>query len=596
MNLPFPGANEPSNPSPVARSPQGQTSPGGGDAGQRGGREALRPGRFPLVELSIVLAIGLIGWAAYRLWESEPEISTDSREAAALRLGFQRAQELYRKSGESPEQARRESDLFWQEALHLASEYHSIADRLQKSTNFLQNFISPQTLRGGGDPARRKERLDTLETWLQRLKQRVDVESLDNRTKALQGQMARIETNSPATIKDLGTLIKEVDEAYDDYRSNYLALVAGGKTETKNPGLTGTPPTLAASRGAASDAVGQLGRLADQADQYDRAIQLFLKARTGSDINFQRQVLQPLFDAVSAADFARRGGHELALTKPGPHSVHQAVWVLGIALAALAALLGFDLYRRGVVLPLQLKLAQRETYLEQQKKLERLEEVAAGLAHEIRNPLTTISARLHMIRRRLEDDAAEDKNALVIMREIERVNQILGEFIQLTRPATPKLEVMSAGPLLEEIGEFLRPELERQGLKLKLECDLNGQGRFYADAQQLKQVLINLVQNAADSMHGQGSVTLRAQAARMNLKGRPDNVTVIEVEDTGPGIPPGVRQHLFEPFFSTKKGGTGLGLPISARIIDRHGGELDFDTEIGRGTVFRIVLPAYDRG
>ena len=580
----------PPSPAPAAK---GRPPSPAMEAGRRGLRQVIRALSLPLIELSIVLAILLIGWAGYRLWESEPEISGDSREAEELRMAFKRAHDLYRKSGESPEQARRESDLFWHEALRLANEYRGIADRLQKSTNFLQVLISPQALRSTGDAARRKERLDSLNTWIQIQTQLADVGGLENRSTELAAQMARADTNSSASIKDLGTLLKEVDAAYQDYRSNYLAL-ASGKPEVKNPGLAGSAPPVPQSRGAAAEALLQLSRLADQADRYDHAIQSFLKAKTRDEINFQRKVLQPLFDSVSASEFARRGGPEVVAVKPGPNSVRQVLWVLGIALAALTVLLVFDLYRRTVVVPLQLKLAQREAHSEQQKKLQRLEEVAASLAHEIRNPLTTISARLHVIRKKLEQGGVEDLSASVIMGEIERVDQILGEFIQLTRPATPKLEVMSAGPLLEEVGELLRPQLESQGHRLKLEGDLNGHGQFYGDAQQLKQVLINLVRNAAESMRSKGTVTLRADTRRMALKGRPENVVVLEVEDTGPGIPPELQQHLYEPFFSTKKGGTGLGLPISARIIDRHSGELDFDTEAGRGTVFRIVLPAFD--
>jgi two-component system NtrC family sensor kinase len=121
--------------------------------------------------------------------------------------------------------------------------------------------------------------------------------------------------------------------------------------------------------------------------------------------------------------------------------------------------------------------------------------------------------------------------------------------------------------------------------------------RFYGDQQQLKQVLINLVQNAAESMDrdGDGEVILRAREDKLPFKGSVSPVAIIEVEDNGPGIRPEVQSRLFEPFFSTKKDGTGLGLPISARIIDRHGGTLDFETEPERGTIFRIMLPGYEK-
>jgi nitrogen-specific signal transduction histidine kinase len=91
-----------------------------------------------------------------------------------------------------------------------------------------------------------------------------------------------------------------------------------------------------------------------------------------------------------------------------------------------------------------------------------------------------------------------------------------------------------------------------------------------------------------------GEIILRARDGTLPLKGTETKVVIIEVEDNGPGIRPELQGRLFEPFFSTKEQGTGLGLPICARIIDGHGGILDFDTQVGRGTVFRIVLPAYE--
>jgi signal transduction histidine kinase len=237
-----------------------------------------------------------------------------------------------------------------------------------------------------------------------------------------------------------------------------------------------------------------------------------------------------------------------------------------------------------------MKLVERNTIIGQQEKLTHFERLAAGVAHEIRNPLTTISARLHTIQRKLSEDTPERKDATVIGNEIERINTILKDFIQLTRPAPPNLALMTAEPLLKDVSDLMAPQFQRQAVRL--ECQLQGRAQFNGDYQQLKQVLINLLQNAAESIGRDGRVTLRARDGATLLKGMQTKVAIIEVEDNGPGIRPEVQGRLFEAFFSTKKGGTGLGLPISARIIDRHGGTLDFETEVGRGTVFRIVLPA----
>ena len=120
---------------------------------------------------------------------------------------------------------------------------------------------------------------------------------------------------------------------------------------------------------------------------------------------------------------------------------------------------------------------------------------------------------------------------------------------------------------------------------------MNG-AKFLADPQQMKQVLINLIQNAADSIEVDGVITLRARHETRRFHEETTEVVVLEVSDTGSGIPADVQKRLFDPFFSTKTGGTGLGLSIAAQIVDNHHGKLEFHTEAGRGTSFSIVLPA----
>src|SRR5207249_11205325 len=110
----------------------------------------------------------------------------------------------------------------------------------------------------------------------------------------------------------------------------------------------------------------------------------------------------------------------------------------------------------------------------------------------------------------------------------------------------------------------------------------------------LKQVLINLVRNGAEAIGGAGTVTLRARAARAALGGRETDAVILEVSDTGKGISPEAEKRLFDPFFTTKESGTGLGLPIAARIVEKHGGVLQYQTQMNRGTTFGIVLPLAD--
>ena len=133
------------------------------------------------------------------------------------------------------------------------------------------------------------------------------------------------------------------------------------------------------------------------------------------------------------------------------------------------------------------------------------------------------------------------------------------------------------------------PQLEKSGIQLRLE-ELTTES-LRGDLQQLKQVLINLIQNAADSIGRNGTITLRARRGSQRLNGHTQAVIVLEVEDTGKGIPADVQKRLFDPFFSTKDGGTGLGLALAARIVQKHGGALQFRTRLNYGTTFGVLLP-----
>jgi signal transduction histidine kinase len=244
---------------------------------------------------------------------------------------------------------------------------------------------------------------------------------------------------------------------------------------------------------------------------------------------------------------------------------------------------------REMINPMRQKLDESQAIIERQEKLASLGVLAAGVAHEIRNPLTAIKARLFTQQKALKSGSPELEDAVVIGNEINRLERIVKDFLQFARPAEPKLEIISAESALREIRSLMAPQLERSAIEIKLELD--GATQIRADAAQLKQVLINLVQNAAESIQGAGTVTLRERKTMARLNGQPIQAVVLEVEDTGKGISPEVQKRLFDPFFSTKDSGTGLGLSIAARIIEKHGGLLEFQTQLNRGTTFGIVLP-----
>ncbi len=263
-----------------------------------------------------------------------------------------------------------------------------------------------------------------------------------------------------------------------------------------------------------------------------------------------------------------------------------------LAAVALSFLLILVVYRG--------KLAQTQAIIQEHKnqqaeqqatlgKLVHFGQLAQELAHEIKQPLTAMNARAYTLQRTLSSGTEAHKDAAVIRNEIKRLDQIVKDFLELARPNEPNLAPIEARQALEEVRELMAPQLAEQAIEFKFECEDDLQ--LMADIQQLKQVLINLIKNAAESLDRGGTVCLRGKRGTHQLKGKLSEVAIIEVEDTGPGIPMEIRGKIFDPFFSTKGDGTGLGLAIAARIIDKHGGNLQFDTQLGKGTIFRIVLP-----
>jgi signal transduction histidine kinase len=254
-----------------------------------------------------------------------------------------------------------------------------------------------------------------------------------------------------------------------------------------------------------------------------------------------------------------------------------SVALLLALIVALAALV-----YRGAITPLRLRLTESQATIVRQEKLASLGALAAGVAHEIRNPLTAIKFRLYSLKKSLPDDMADSEDAVVIGNEINRLERIVQDFLQFARPSEPNLITIPTQRILQEVHDLLKPQLEKASIQLTLETSDPVWVR--ADTQQIKQVLINLIQNSADSIGQDGAITLRAHNGTGDF-------AIMEVADNGKGMASEVQERLFDPFFTTKEGGTGLGLPIAARIVEKHGGELRYQTQLNRGTTFAIVLP-----
>jgi two-component system, sporulation sensor kinase E len=225
--------------------------------------------------------------------------------------------------------------------------------------------------------------------------------------------------------------------------------------------------------------------------------------------------------------------------------------------------------------------------------------LAGSLAHEIGNPLNALHIHLQLMARevrklqRIEGvpDLKEAVDRLggflgVATGEIDRLDYIITEFLQALRPSAPKLQAGSLNDTGQETLALLRPELEDRGLKVVSELT-SGLPPVLFDPAQLKQVLVNLIKNAMQATPPQGTLTLRS--------GSTQEAVWMAVSDTGPGIPPEQLNRIFEPFYTTKNKGTGLGLLIVQRIIRDHGGRIELESTVGKGTTFKLWLPLRDR-
>ena len=239
-----------------------------------------------------------------------------------------------------------------------------------------------------------------------------------------------------------------------------------------------------------------------------------------------------------------------------------------------------------------LDLREKDEELARSEKLAALGMLAAGVAHEIRNPLTAIKAAIFLQLKKAPPGSQDRADLDLVSGEITRLEHIVRSFLQFARPGEPQLVTMLADQPLRQVQSLLAPQLAKVNVRLILETSPPAHIRI--DPEQIEQVLINLVQNAAEAIGHDGTITLRARRDTRSLAGKATDVVVLEVSDTGPGIPPEVEKRLFDPFFTTKRGGTGLGLSIGARIVEQHGGAVQCQTQPKRGTTFAIVLPRVD--
>ncbi|HSN28385.1 MAG TPA: ATP-binding protein, partial [Kofleriaceae bacterium] len=223
------------------------------------------------------------------------------------------------------------------------------------------------------------------------------------------------------------------------------------------------------------------------------------------------------------------------------------------------------------------ELRRLEQHARRAERLATVGQLAAGVAHEIRNPLASISGSIELLRQ--SPQASEDDRTLmtIVHREIQRLNLLIGDLLDYANPRPKQSIDLDLATLLDEMLQVARADAAFA--QVSLEADLERPLRVNADPAKLRQVLWNLVRNAAEA----GAKTVR-------VEGRPG--TTITITDDGWGMAKDVLARMFDPFFTTKPKGTGLGLAICYAIVAEHGGRIDAESEVGKGTKVVVTLPA----
>jgi len=233
------------------------------------------------------------------------------------------------------------------------------------------------------------------------------------------------------------------------------------------------------------------------------------------------------------------------------------------------------------------ELRRSEAVLARANRLSSIGTLAAGIAHEIRNPLTAVKTFLDLLPERRGDDDFVDQFRTLSLSELKRVTDLINDLLAMGRSMTTQRSVVALKDCIEPVVRLLESQARNRQVKVVLEAD-DGLSSVHADADQLKQIVLNLVLNAIDASPPETTVTLRTFE---DVEG-----PAFEVEDQGVGIASDRLDDVFEPFYTTKKTGTGLGLALVHQMIVEHGGTITVDSEVGHGTVFRVFLPRAEAG
>jgi signal transduction histidine kinase len=235
------------------------------------------------------------------------------------------------------------------------------------------------------------------------------------------------------------------------------------------------------------------------------------------------------------------------------------------------------------------ELQTNEAYMIQSEKLASLGQLASGMAHEIHNPLTIISGESQLYLERFRgQDARVDALLLSVIEECKRAADITRRILRFAKPAPPDVTAVDVKATIEESLTLAGYQVRLERVERVVEVP-DALPKVRSNQNQLQEVLLNLILNACQAMGEKGG--------RLALSAHPNGSTVVlKVEDNGPGIPAGALRKVFDPFYTTKASGTGLGLFVTQRIVKSHGGTIELESAEGKGTCFTVRLPVWEEG
>jgi signal transduction histidine kinase len=229
------------------------------------------------------------------------------------------------------------------------------------------------------------------------------------------------------------------------------------------------------------------------------------------------------------------------------------------------------------------------TQLDVATRLAAISRITGGVAHEIKNPLNAIVLRLDLLKARASSGAPEDEmlpEIDVLSREVRRLDRVVKTFLDFSRPVEVHFTELDLAALAREVSDLIRPQAERIGVDLICETP-ESPTLIRGDADMLKQAVLNLFTNALEVMKSGGRLRVGVASATEGA----DEYVQLTVEDDGPGIPVELRDKVFQLYFTTKEKGSGIGLAMTFRAVQLHNGTVDFVSESGRGTTFRLRFP-----